>query len=150
MPFPAYRFMPGHNPHPNRDPQGHNYGKPEPHPAHSPPEAWRANKWYLYGIDLYNFAFWWECHVALEGLWHAAGRVNVQAQFYQGIIQVSAANLKRHLGRPDVARELALEGLGRLEPLRKEIFMGVDVGRFISDVQACLTGGPIPLIALLP
>jgi hypothetical protein len=148
LPFPSYRFVPGLNPHPNRDPKGHNYGTPEPKPPHLPPELWKTNEMYLYGIDLYNFAYWWECHVALEGLWHAAGRKSVQAQFLQGIIQVAASNLKRHMGKPKVAADLALEGLDRLKPVHGQIYMGVEVDRFVADVRRSLDGGPVALIKL--
>jgi hypothetical protein len=147
-PFPAYRHVPGRTPHPHRDPQGHSYGQPDPRPPHLPPEEWKRNADYLYGIDLYNFAYWWECHEALEGLWHAAGRKSLQAQFLQGIIQVAAGNLKRFMGMPDVARDLTLQGLDRIRPLLGEIYMGVDVRGFDSDARAALEGGPVALIDL--
>src|SRR5262245_4231065 len=72
-PFPRYRFVPGRSPHPRRDPKGHAYGTAEPKPPPPDPAKWRDNDLYLHGIDLYNFAYWWECHEALEALWHAAG-----------------------------------------------------------------------------
>jgi len=93
--FPPYRFVPGRSPHPRRDPTGHSFGVPEPKPPAPDPAKWKENDLYLHGIDLYNFAFWWECHEALEALWHAAGHTTPTGQFLQGVIQVSAANLKR-------------------------------------------------------
>src|SRR3989441_5753773 len=68
-PFPAYRFIPGQSPHPRRDPHGHSYGQPEPTPPPFMPEEWWDSEWYLYGIDLYNYGYWWECHEVFEGLW---------------------------------------------------------------------------------
>lgn len=129
-PFPPYRHVPGVTPHPRRDRGGHSFGKPEPSAAHLPPEEWRANDLYLFGIDLYNYAYWWECHEALEALWRAAGRTFPQAQFYQGIIQVAAANLQRFLGRVDVAARLFSEGLERLRAVSQKVYMGVDVPDF--------------------
>ncbi len=113
-PFPPYRFVPGRAPHPRRDPKGHAYGTPEPKPPPVDPARWRESDIYLFGIDLYNFAYWWECHEALEALWHAVGHTTRTGQFLQGIIQVSAANLKRFVGQDEGAKRLWAEGLARL------------------------------------
>ena len=92
-PFPPYRHIPGVTPHPIRDPRGHSYGVEEVHDAEPlPPEFWRQNEDYLYGVDLYNFAYWWEAHEAWEGLWHQAE--GTYRLFLQGLIQVSAAFIK--------------------------------------------------------
>lgn len=107
---------------------------PEPKPPPPDPERWRENEDYLYGIDLFNFAYWWECHEALEGLWHAAGHVTPCGQYLQGVIQVSAANLQRFMGRLETARRKAEEGLARLEGLPPE-YMGVRVEDFRRDVR---------------
>ena len=72
-PFPPYRFIPGNNPHPRRHPQGHSFGCPEPSPEPYRPEDWCQSEDYRFGIDLYNFAYWWECHEVFEGFWHAVG-----------------------------------------------------------------------------
>lgn len=134
-PLPPYRFVPGKSPHPRRDPKGHSYGQAEPKPDPVTVDTWRQSEWYLYGIDLYNYAYWWECHEALEGLWHAAGRVSQLAQFLQGVIQVSAANLQRFMGNFETAKGLAEEGLGRHQGL-KGIYMGIEVAAFANDVRA--------------
>jgi len=102
------------------------------------PGEWRSLEPYLFGIDLYNFTFWWECHETLEGLWHAAGRTSTPAQFLQGIILVSAANLNRHLGKLETARGQAKDGLSRLEGAAREgrVYMGLDVVCFREAVEA--------------
>lgn len=138
-PLPPYRFVPGRSPHPRRDPRGHSYGQAEPRPEPVTAETWRQNEWYLYGIDLYNRAFWWECHEALEGLWRAADRDSPLARFLQGLIQVSAANLQRFMGNFETARGLAEEGLQRHEGL-PPIYLGVDVRAFADDVRAHFDG----------
>ena len=67
---------------------------------------------YLYAIDLYNYAYWWECHEVLEGLWRA-GQTTKQGNFFRALIQLAAANLKRSLGlragsgQPDVQSDHA-------------------------------------------
>jgi len=93
------------------------------------------NEEYLYGIDLYNQAYWWECHESLEGLWHLTGHEGPEAQFLQGVIQVAAANLKRHMGVLDGARRLGGEAIRRLASVGKRHFMGLEVGPFIHAVQ---------------
>ena len=133
-PFPAYRFVPGRAPHPRRDPLGHSYGTPEPKPPPPDPEKWKENALYLHGIDLYNYAYWWECHEALEALWHAAGHESPTGQFLQGIIQVSAANLKRFMGLEKTSKEMALAGLARHEKL-PVYYMGVNLTLFARETR---------------
>lgn len=151
LPFPAYRFVPGLTPHPRRDPRGHAYGKPEPPPPRYGPERWAENEVYRHGIDLYNFAYWWECHEALEGLWHLTGHAGTEAQFLQGLIQTAAANLRRHLGSLSGARRLGSEAVERLESVPGPRYMGVDLAPFIRGVRALHLGdggASIPLIRL--
>jgi len=137
-PFPSYRFLPGNNPHPRRDPLGHSYGQPEPRPAAFQPETWRQSEDYLYGIDLYNFAYWWECHEVFEGLWHAVGHHSVPGNFFQALIQVAAANLKRFLGNEQAAQKLAHSGLARLQNL-PQLYMGIDVFALSEACRAIST-----------
>lgn len=132
-PFPSYRYLPGKNPHPRRDPLGHSYDLPEPKLLAFPPEEWQRAEDYLYGIDLYNFAYWWECHEVFERLWHAVGHNSVQGNFFQALIQVAAANLKRFLGNEQAAQKLARSGLARLQNLPQR-YMGIDV---IAFSEAC-------------
>ena len=49
---------------------------------------------FLYGIDLFNDGYWWECHEAMEGLWHVAGRGSPAGHTLQAVIQCAAAHLK--------------------------------------------------------
>jgi uncharacterized protein len=151
LPFPSYRFVPGLHPHPRRHPKGHSYGTPEVPPPRVPVERWRENAVYLHGIDLYNFAYWWECHEALEGLWHLTGHTGTEAQFLQGIIQTAAANLQRHMGHPDGARRLGREGIARLASVGLRTFMGVELGPFIravNDYHVDEDTAAIPLLRL--
>ncbi len=135
-PFPPYRFVPGLNPHPRRDPKGWAYGRPEVPPPRFEPGRWRDNETYLQGVDLYNFAYWWECHELLEGLWHLTGHEGVEAAFLQGVIQTAAANLQRHRGLRDGARRLAGEALARLGSVGAARFMGADLAAFGAALEA--------------
>jgi hypothetical protein len=67
---------------------------------------WRSCEEYLYGVDLFNEGFWWECHEVLESLWHAAGLGTVAGHALQAIIQCAAAHLKVVCGQLNGARRL--------------------------------------------
>lgn len=148
-PFPPYRFVPGRTPHPRRDPRGHSYGRPEPAPALWSPDRWYQAHDYLYGIDLYNFAYWWECHEIFEGLWTAAGRGSVEGSFFRALIQLAAAHLKRFNGNRYAAGVLVRACLLRLERTPVH-YMGVDVAGLIEALRPRLTDTdmPEPLIML--
>ena len=138
-PFPAYRFVPGQSPHPRRDPKGHSYEQPEPKPPAFLPEEWWDSEWYLYGVDLYNHGYWWECHEAFEGLWHVVGPDTQQGQFLQALIQVAAANLKRLVDSPQPAETLSHAALERLQKF-SGVYMGVNVAALIEDVTNSFEG----------
>jgi predicted metal-dependent hydrolase len=81
---------------------------------------------YLYGIDLLNFSYWWECHEVFEGLWHAVGEDTEQGNCFQALIQLAAAHLKRFLGNEQAAQNLARRALERLWALPHH-YMGIDI-----------------------
>jgi uncharacterized protein len=134
-PFPSYRFVPGRAPHPRRDPRGHSYGLPEPKPTPFPADKWQTSEDYLYGIDLYNFAYWWECHEVFEGLWHAVEHTSEQGNFFQALIQVAAANLKCFLGNSAAAHNLLHSGITRLQKVPPS-YLGINVSRLTETLQA--------------
>jgi predicted metal-dependent hydrolase len=116
-----------------------------------PPDRWRENPTYLFGVDLYNHAYWWECHEALEALWHLTGHRGTEAAFLQGLIQAAAANLKRHMGSAEGARRLGREAVDRLRSVGAERFMGVDLPRLVRELEArhvSETSEAVPLISL--
>jgi hypothetical protein len=148
--FPAYRFVPGRNPHPTRDPEGHSYGVQRIVVARFDPNQWRTCVDYLYGVDLFNYAYWWEAHEAWECLWVAAGRQTQTGQFLQGLIQVSVAHLKWFQGLTSPAQRLVREGFIRMgrSPMT---FLGIEVGRLQHDVEAYFAGARelLPIIHLV-
>jgi hypothetical protein len=56
-----------------------------------------------------------------------------QGNFFQALIQVAAANLKRSIGNEQAAQKLARSGLTRLQSLPQS-YMGIDV---IALSEAC-------------
>src|SRR5258708_8137214 len=98
--FPPYTFVPGRNPHPVSDPQGHSHGKPPHHPPAPDVDRWYESRAYLRGADLFNHGFYWEAHEAWESLWHACGRSGPTADFLRGLIKLAAAGGKVREGAP--------------------------------------------------
>ena len=137
--WPAYRFVPGVSPHPRRHPTGHSYGRREPVPSVLTPDKWRANDAYLFGVDLYNFAFWWECHEIFEGFWRASGVQSQQGRFFQALIHVAAANLKACMGSPSSSNRLNKAALERFQVM-PQMYMGIDVRMFERDIHAYANG----------
>ena len=61
---------------------------------------WRASSEYLFGVDLYNAKYFWESHEQWEAIWHATGRTGAIADFFKGLIKLSAAGVKKLEGNP--------------------------------------------------
>lgn len=138
--FPSYRHLPGVTHHPLRDPLGHSYGlEDEVEDAQLSPEMWRQNKTYLYGVDLFNFAYWWEAHEAWEGLWHQAE--DTYRLFLQGLIQISASLIKYHMRMLRPLRTLSTAGRDKLTQvsiecgLRVNNYMGIDLTAFLDTLD---------------
>jgi len=137
--FPIYRFLPGQMPHPRRHPGGHSYGLQEPRPRAFSEDEWSASEDYLYAIDLYNFAYWWESHEVFEGLWYVCGRRTPAGNFFQALIQLAAANLKQVLGRERAVKNLVQGGLERLQKLPPH-YMGVDTVTLADHFRLWMNG----------
>ena len=133
--FPAYRYVPGLNPHPSRDPQGHSH--------YVPPDRWRENEEYLHGIDLYHQSYFWESHEVWEGLWHLTDKEGPEGQWLQGLIQNSAALLKVHQHLWDAARHLSQKSYRRLTFVMNAgvdssegRYMGISVKDLLKDMES--------------
>ena len=145
--FPSYRFVPGLNARPAAeigDARAFTF------PERWSPQEWRSLTAYLYAIDLYNFAYWWECHEVLEGLWHAAGRTSPPARFVQAIIHLAASNLNRHRSHGAAAERQTARALGRLESQAGRTYMGIDVDDLTRRIEESAVSVPWtpPLIRL--
>lgn len=147
-PFPPYRHVPGLHPHPVAHPDGHSYSPAGTHPEAGPlmpPERWRECDDYLYGADLYNYGYWWEAHEAWEGLWQQTDKRQRQGRFLQGLIQVSAAQLKRHMEQRDGVDRLLARAKEHLHSAERGMlpgqrYMGLDLRAFIGAVDGWFDG----------
>lgn len=153
-PFPAYRYLPFQKdparPHPRNEPGGHSFLQDEEYLANFLPGDWQACELYLYGIDLFNYGYWWEAHEALETVWHAAGQKSTLCgTFIQGLIQLAGAQLKRFIAEPRGAQSLTRAGCEKIA-LVDGIYLGIEVEAIIAEVIACLNEdkGVFPRIEL--
>ncbi len=111
--FPAYRYRPGRDPHPVRDPRGHSFAAPAWSNLFEP-ERWAECDAYLYAIDLWNDGYYWEVHEVLEELWRSVRTRRDVSALLKGLIQSAAALLKQSMGEPRGASRLAARGTAAL------------------------------------
>lgn len=107
--FPLYAYLPGRQPHPVRDPDGHSY-KCEPAPVIASLEAVE----FLWGCDLFNHGYYWEAHEAWEGLWHALEKGDALKNLLKALILLSAAGVKIREGKGAAAVRHAGRGAALL------------------------------------
>ena len=98
------------------------------------PDAWRRLDLYLYGIDCYNLGYFWECHEAFEALWHASADP-ITRDFFQGLIQLAAADIKWRVGAEGSAKALLTKSLGRLSS-GPAIYMGLALAELRDAARA--------------
>lgn len=111
------------------------HGQSEPKPSALITENWRENETYLYAIDLFNHAYYWEAHEAWESLWHAAGHHGQMADFLKGLIKLAAAGVKDlEQNGVGVERHLA-RGAVLLSGVHESVFCGVDLASLIADAS---------------
>lgn len=89
--FPPYTHKPGVTVHPNK-PGGHLEQSGEPKASTE-----NAQELFFFGIDLFNFEYFWESHIYFEALWHFEGRKNGEADFLKALIKFSAAGVKQEM-----------------------------------------------------
>ena len=149
--LPAYRFVPGLNPHPFRHEGGHLYtdgGAPAEHP--SPPlEPWTEDLRWLYALDLFDHRYLWEAHEAWEALWHQVPRHTPESALLQALIQAAAGLLKLHMGEIEAASRLLERAQLRLESAEEGLGPrphGLNLPEFRAGLGFAIVGGPWPFL----
>jgi hypothetical protein len=107
LPLPPYAYVSGQFPHPFSHPEGHRHCAPAGPLAPPEPARWHECRAYLHGLDLFNRGYYWEAHETWERLWHACGRAGPTADFFKGLIKLTAAGVKAREGRPEGVRSHA-------------------------------------------
>lgn len=139
--FPAYAFVPNRHPHPVTDPQGHQFGLPEEACEPLDPNQPDTSREYLFAIDLFNAGYYWEAHEAWEGLWIAAGRQGLVADFLKGLIKLAAAGVKAREGQANgVVRHATraaelFQQVSSQQPETLATFAGLNLNQLLQ--QAC-------------
>lgn len=146
--FPPYRHRPGQTPHPRTHPQGHSYRAEPPHPLRPVhPDTWSANQDYLFGVDLFNGAYWWEAHEQWEALWRLEAPASVCGLYLQGLIQIAAALIKWSLGNAPGAKKLSTQGREKLAQVAaactEPVYMGLDLPAFLRCLDLFLAADPL-------
>jgi uncharacterized protein len=134
QPLPPYPFVPGVTPHPRRHEHGHSFGQPEPKRTAFEARLWRDSQDYKFAVDLFNFEYWWESHELFEALWHASGRRTREGRFFQGLIQLAAAHLKRRMGNTAAAIRLFNRARASLRQAPPHC-MGIDIALLVQDIE---------------
>jgi len=142
-PFPPYRFVPGHNPHPFAQKGGYAYGERPPNPPARARNGWRENTAYLRGIDFFNRGWWWEAHEAWEGYWHSVeGEDAAQHDLMKALIQLAACALNRERGLDNGAARLLVSACEGLDRARSEsggdTLCGLDLVSLADEARARL------------
>jgi predicted metal-dependent hydrolase len=137
--LPRYRYLPGRDPHPVRDPLGHSY-RAVARRLDFDPTRWPECDGYLYAIDLWNEGYYWEVHEVLEDLWREtrAEREDI-AGLLKGIIQAAAALLKHALDEPKGAARLAARAGAALRAAPSGL-LGFDAHELAARVESFVAG----------
>ena len=146
VPFPAYAYLPGRDPHPTRDPDGHSHGVEEVAVSPPPAAGFARCEPYLYGIDLFNHGYHWEAHEVWEGLWHGSTDP-VQREHLQALIQLAAAGVQHRLRHDSGRSRLARRASERLRTVEREagpVYMGIQVSRLATELGRFAFGGGEP------
>lgn len=123
--LPAYRYVPGRNPHPKESPDGHSYRQS----YHcSDQEA------YLFGIMLFNHGYFWECHEAFESIWLPNRTDPISGPFLQGIIIVAAAMLKLWMGQKTSFDKLISAAMDKFALLEINPLFGLDLATWKNQI----------------
>ena len=152
VPLPRYRYVPGLNPHPIRHPDGHLHGVRSERVG--PPENgdWTRHPPHRFACDLFHQAYWWEAHEAWEALWHEVERGSPEWLALRGLIQASAALLKRHLGHDAAAtilRRKACEQLRQAATIAGGArVLGLRIEAVADALEVALDRGPPPVLTL--
>ena len=120
-------------PHPISDKNGHSYNKSRIEFVQISMDSWQRNEEYLYAIDLFNNAFYWEAHETLEEFWLKMDNAQYKL-FLQGLIQVSAAYLKWVQGIAEGMNKLTSKGLKKISEVSQtfQYLFGINLNYFIE------------------
>lgn len=138
-PFPPYAYVPGCGPHPRRRPGIHVATTAGSARTPLEPRAWRDCADYLFGIDLFNFGYYWEAHEAWEELWRPAAAGSPTKQTLRGLIRLAAAGVKAREANARGCARHARQAAVLLRAVRDELgaarHLGLDLDRLADAAE---------------
>jgi hypothetical protein len=136
LPMPAYRYIPGFQPHPYRAEGGHQHLAGQ-HPS--------GETCWLHGLDLFDHRYVWESHEVWEPLWLALRAGSAEKELVQAMIQWAASLLKGHMGAPEAALRLLGRAQARVAVARQAgpVCQGLDLDALLAPMAT--PGWPPPL-----
>jgi uncharacterized protein len=158
--LPPYSYVTGKFPHPTRDPRGHSFGLTEPVVSLPDGDDCRRCDAYLWGVDLFNWGFYWEAHESWEAVWHAAGRRGPLADFCKALIKLAAAGVKAREARPQGVAQHGLRASQLLRAVAEstaggDIYLGQSLASLIGCADAlaerpqavvCANDAPVAIV----
>ena len=142
--LPPFRYVPGLYTHPSRS-VGQHLGI-DKHLV-TPQKNWKDDTAWLYGLDLFNFRFYWESHEVWEEPWKMLPNDDPYRIFLQGMIKASASILKRHMGHHRPA-DLLWASAQDLLDTDAEVFRGVVVDDLVGKVKRFHYSGEWPVLSI--
>ncbi len=138
--LPDYTYVSGRHPHPTSDVRGHSYGV-EIEVDDFDPMRWDQCTSYLFGVDLFNYGFYWEAHEQWEAVWIRTGRRGDVSDFLKGLIKLAAAGVKAREGREIGVRRHARRAGQLFSRLKRSHakMLGLDLEplcQFAAELQA--------------
>jgi hypothetical protein len=148
--LPPYRYVPGLNAHPFRDPNGSmvNHPKPDHWDASI---SWELDIAYLHGCDLFDNRYLWEAHETWEGIWHQVPKTDPYRDLLQGLIQAAAAVLKQHMDFARASATLHERCRARFEAVVTRTgpnFRGLDLTELMDRLERHRQRGEWPTLPL--
>lgn len=142
--LPKYRFVPKIFPHPTKSEEGHSFNQSSDLPL-SRKERQRC--WGL-GLDLFDYRYYWEAHECWESLWHVYKATEREGIVLQGMIQLSASILKRHMGHSRQAEKLFNRASSLLTLSTSEEWHGLNITSSLLSVSSFHSSGEWPLLVM--
>ena len=142
--LPPYRYVPGLHTHPGRS-EGNHIGIDKHDIGEQ--KKWQEDLSWMYGLDLFNYRYYWESHEVWEEPWKILQNDDPYRRFLQGMIKTSASILKRHMGHHRPAN-LLWSSAQTLLHSETEYFRGINVKKLLADVADFHRSGRWPVITL--
>ncbi len=130
-PFPAYRFIPGENPHPLKE-GGHMFLSGEPKVEKIIISDKTSHIHFLYSLDLFNHGFYWESHCWLEAIWNAHERTGDIALLSQGIIKLAAAAIKIKMNQKKVSLDHLNRAYELFSQIKESNLVGINMNKLLN------------------